>query len=126
MIIKYEVEVGFIDKYTKEKIERGSIIDVTLKRMKELNQKRKGRVVDIIEEETEEKQEEDKEESTENVEENKNTSIYTEEDLKSKTVNELKELAEEIRCDLTKATKKEIIEEILSFQEDANKKEKGE
>ena len=118
MIIKYEVDVGYTDKYTKEKVKKGDIIEVTVERMKELNEKRKGRVVDIIEDTEEEKQETEKvEKSTKEVEENKNALVYTEEELKSKTVNELKELAETIKCELTKATKKEIIEEILSFQE---------
>lgn len=127
MIIKYEVEVGYTDKYTKEKVKKGDVIEVTIERMKELNQKRKGRVVDIIEDTEEENQEmTEVEETTEEVEENVDTTMYSEEELKSKTVNELKELAETMKCELTKATKKEIIEEILSFQENTNKKEKGE
>lgn len=122
MIIKYEVEEGFKDKYTKEKVKKGTILEVTVERMKELNAKRKGRVVDIIESVNTNQIEDD---SSEELQKEENQKIeYTEEDLKAKTVNELKELAEEIKCELTKATKKEIIEEIISFQE--SKKEKGE
>lgn len=122
MIIKYEVEEGFKDKYTKEKVKKGTILEVTVERMKELNAKRKGRVVDIIESVNTDQIEE---EISEDVQKEESKEIeYTEEELKAKTVNELKELAEEIKCELTKATKKEIIEEIISFQE--SKKEKGE
>lgn len=122
MIIKYEVEEGFKDKYTKEKVKKGTILEVTVERMKELNAKRKGRVVDIIESVNTDQIEE---EISEDVQKEESKEIeYTEEELKVKTVNELKELAEEIKCELTKATKKEIIEEIISFQE--SKKEKGE
>lgn len=122
MIIKYEVEEGFKDKYTKEKVKKGTILEVTVERMKELNAKRKGRVVDIIESVNTNQIEE---EISEDIQKEERKEIeYTEEDLKAKTVNELKELAEEIKCELTKATKKEIIEEIISFQE--SKKEKGE
>ena len=121
MIRKDEGEGGLRDKYTKEKVKKGTILEVTVERMKELNAKRKGRVVDIIE--SVNTNQIDK--ISEDIQKEENQKIeYTEEELKAKTVNELKELAEEIKCELTKATKKEIIEEIISFQE--SKKEKGE
>lgn len=111
MIIKYEVEVGFKDKYTGERVKKGTILDIDIKRMKELNDKGKGRVIDIIENAVINEKEE-------NQEEKEKTSIekYTEEELKEKTVNELKELAEKEGYELTKATKKDIISEILELQ----------
>ena len=131
MIIKYEVERTFKDMYTKEIIPKDTVLNIDLKRMKELNKKKFGRVIDIIfveadaEEnknetmkDNENKDEEEKTEQTdktENVEEN--TEKYTKEQLENMTVNQLKDLAEEIKCELTKAKKEEIIEELLKFQE---------
>ena len=51
MVIKYYVERSFKDKYSKKNITAKSIIDVTVERMKELNSKSIGRVIDIIENE---------------------------------------------------------------------------
>ena len=131
MIIKYQAERTFKDMYTKEIIPKDTVLDIDLKRMKELNKKKFGRVIDIIfveadaEEnknetmkENENKDEEEKTEQTdktENVEEN--TEKYTKEQLENMTVNQLKELAEELKCELTKAKKEEKIEELLKFQE---------
>lgn len=135
MIIKYEVERTFKDKYSKEIIVKDTVLDVTIERMKELNMKKFGRVVDIILDSDEqenlifeddikqsenkkadnEKTENEQTDKTEKVEEN--TEKYTKEQLENMTVNQLKDLAEEIKCELTKAKKEEIIEELLKFQE---------
>lgn len=125
MIIKYEVERTFKDKYSKEIIVKDTVLDVTIERMKELNMKKFGRVVDIILDSDEQenlipeadngKTENEQTDKTEKVEEN--TEKYTKEQLENKTVNQLKDLAEEIKCELTKAKKEEIIEELLKFQE---------
>lgn len=119
MVIKYKVEVGFKDKYTKELRKENDVIDVTIERMKELNEKKKGRVIDIILDE-----EDNQSVSTQNNEakeqdvKNKDTKIkYKQEDLQEMTVNGLKDLAEKLGCELTKAKKDEIIQEILEFQE---------
>ena len=119
MIIKYKVEVGFKDKYTGEKIKKDTILDIDIKRMKELNEKGKGRVIDIIidDEIVNEKSEKTQEIKQEKVQENKTKVKYTEKDLEEKTVNELKDIAEKEGYELTKATKKEIIQEILKFQQ---------
>ena len=125
MIIKYEVERTFKDKYSKEIIVKDTVLDVTIERMKELNMKKFGRVVDIILDSDEQenlipeadngKTENEQTDKTEKVEEN--TEKYTKEQLENMTVNQLKELAEELKCELTKAKKEEIIEELLKFQE---------
>jgi len=135
MIIKYEVERTFKDKYSKEIIIKNTVLDVTIERMKELNMKKFGRVVDIILDSDEqenlipeddnkqsenkkadnEKTENEQTDKTDNVEEN--TEKYTKEQLENMTVNQLKDLAEELKCELTKAKKEEIIEELLKFQE---------
>ena len=125
MIIKYEVERTFKDKYSKEIIVKDTVLDVTIERMKELNMKKFGRVVDIILDSDEQenlipeadngKTENEQTDKTENVEEN--IEKYTKEQLENMTVNQLKDLAEEIKCELTKAKKEEIIEELLKFQE---------
>ncbi len=135
MIIKYEVERTFKDKYSKEIIIKNTVLDVTIERMKELNMKKFGRVVDIILDSDEQenlipeddnKQSENKKadnEKTENEQTDKidnveeNTEKYTKEQLENMTVNQLKDLAEELKCELTKAKKEEIIEELLKFQE---------
>ena len=125
MIIKYEVERTFKDKYIKEIIVQDTVFDVTIERMKELNMKKFGRVVDIILDSDEQenlipeadngKTENEQTDKTENVEEN--IEKYTKEQLENMTVNQLKDLAEELKCELTKAKKEEIIEELLKFQE---------
>lgn len=124
MIIKYLVEKSFRDKNTKKNIMASSVIDVDIARMKELNEKKAGRVVDIIldNQETNVNDIENKEpeqEIQENIDNDKVDSIklYTEEQLKEKTVNELKEIAEGIGLELTQAKKDDIIEEILKFSE---------
>ena len=114
MIIKYKVEVGFKDKYTGEKVKKDTILDIDIKRMKELNEKGKGRVIDIIEDAVVNEKEENQEEHEKK--EKTSTVKYTEEELKEKTVNELKELAEKEGYELSNATKKDIIQEILELQ----------
>lgn len=120
MIIKYKVEVGFKDKYTGEKVKKDTVLDVDIKRMKELNEKGKGRVIDIIMDDTNvnESKNEKTDENQKADSKKKETSEvkYTEEELKEKTVNELKELAEKEGYELSKATKKDIIQEILELQ----------
>lgn len=119
MVIKYKVEVGFKDKYTGEKIKKDTVLDIDIKRMKELNEKGKGRVIDIIidDEIVNEKSEKTQETQKENVQVSKTNVKYTEKELEEKTVNELKDIAEKEGYELTKATKKEIIQEILKFQQ---------
>lgn len=123
MIIKYKVEKTFIDKNTKETVSVNSIIDIDINRMRELNEKNVGRVVDIIESTLEsngeilendemEKKQEDKKEIEETEKKR-----YTMEELEAMKVDELKKLAEKEKYELTKATKKEIIQEILELQE---------
>lgn len=130
MIIKYKVEKAFIDKNTKESVFVGDVVDVNIKRMKELNAAKIGRVIDIIEDKQEIENEKlstdnEKEEviaPDENDEKEPIAKIereeekYTEEQLEAMKVNELKDLAEKIGCELQNATKKEIIQEILEFQ----------
>ena len=117
MIIKYKVEVGFKDKYTGEKIKKDSVLDIDIKRMKELNAKRKGRVIDIIEDTDVSKSENEKTADSQKIEKEESSKVkYTEEELTEKTVNELKELAEKEGYELSKATKKDIIQEILELQ----------
>lgn len=120
VIVKYQAQKGFKDKYTKNKIKRNDIIEVSIERMKELNDKNAGKVVDIIlqdETDTEDKLEidnniiESKEETSQENEMEKST--YKKEDLEKMTVNQLKDLAEENKITLSSAKKTEIIEEIL-------------
>lgn len=102
VIVKYQVNKGFKDKYTKEEIKADKVIDISIERMKELNEHNVGKVIDIlVKSEIEETQKE----------ETKNE--YTQEELEKMTVNELKDLAEKMKIELTKAKKEEIIQEIL-------------
>ena len=118
MVIKYKVEVGFKDKYTGEKIKKDTVLDIDIKRMRVIHEKGKGRVIDIIvdNEVDDEKTEKTQETKQENVQAPKTNVKYTEKELEEKTVNELKDIAEKEGYELTKATKKEIIKEILEFQ----------
>ena len=79
MVIKYKVEVGFKDKYTGEKIKKDRVLDIDIKRMKELNEKGKGRVIDIIidDEIVNEKSEKTQETKQENVQVPKTNVKYT-------------------------------------------------
>lgn len=132
MIIKYKVEKSFKDKYSKKDIIANDVIEVTVERMKELNSKNIGRVVDIIEVEkdinTDEKDITDIENNKvedefdtkkdnvvdDSISETGSNKLYTAEELSDMTVNDLKELAEKLNIELTKAKKDEIIEEILA------------
>ena len=108
IIVKYQVNKGFKDKYTKEEIKADKVIDISIKRMKELNEHNVGKVIDIlVERDVEEtlKEDDPKKEETKNE--------YTQEELEKMTVNELKDLAEGMKIELTKAKKEEIIQEIL-------------
>lgn len=136
MILKYSVEKSFKDKNTKQDILANSIIDVDIVRMKELNEKKIGKVVDVIlnenientdqnttiqltqvkNDETE-KQDDENKNLTTDTSKSDNKTEYTLEKLEEMTVNELKDLAEKIGCELKKAKKDEIIQEIIGFQE---------
>ena len=110
--IKYETTRSFKDKETKKQIKSGDILDISLDRMKELNSKKAGRIIDVYvstenkEEKTSEIKEkvEGKDEKTEGTKENTKLS-YTEEQLNAMTVNELKELAEKNNIELKSAKK---------------------
>ncbi len=118
IIIKYQTNRAFKDKYSKKEVKLGDIIDVDIKRMKELNKHNAGRVVDIIVEEEPETplvNPEENDGETKNIN-NGQPEKYTKEQLKEFSVNKLKELAEKMQIELTKARKDEIIEEILQAQ----------
>ncbi len=118
IIIKYQTNRAFKDKYSKKEVKLGDIIDVDIKRMKELNKHNAGRVVDIIVEEEPETplvNPEENDGETKNVN-NGQPEKYTKEQLEEFSVNKLKELAEKMQIELTKARKDEIIEEILQAQ----------
>lgn len=118
--IKYETTRSFKDKETKKQIKSGDILDISLDRMKELNSKKAGRIIDVYvstenkEEKTSEIKEkvEGKDEKTEGTKENTKLS-YTEEQLNAMTVNELKELAEKNNIELKSAKKSDIVAELL-------------
>lgn len=125
MVIKYKVEKMFKDKNTKEIVKANSVIDVDITRMKELNEKKVGRTIDIIvdgEIKTQNNNDETQLEPLENnniestrVDGDKKKISYTVEELEVMTVNELKDLAEKIGCELKQAKKDEIIKEIVEF-----------
>ncbi len=118
IIIKYQTNRAFKDKYSKKEVKLGDIIDVDIKRMKELNKHNAGRVVDIIVEEEPETplvNPEENDGETKNIN-NGQPEKYTKEQLEEFSVNKLKELAEKMQIELTKARKDEIIEEILQAQ----------
>lgn len=112
IIVKYKADRPFTDKNTKEKVKIGDIIEIGVERMKELNKHNVGKAIDII--------------VNDNVESDKNEhettggksgkEKYTKEQLEAITVNELKDLAEKMEIELTKAKKDEIIAEILEKQ----------
>lgn len=126
-VVIYKVEVPFTDKNTKEDITVNSEIKISVERMKELNAHKVGRVIDIklvddgektpVEIETETNEGSSETDQSTNEGENpgskQTTSKYTQEELETKTVNDLKELAEKEGIELTKAKKDEIIAEIL-------------
>lgn len=112
VIVKYKVERPFTDKFTKEDITISKILEIDIERMKELNKHNIGRVVDIIVEEDTNTNEK----ITDNKEPKETKEKYTKEQLEALTVNDLKDLAEKMQIELTKAKKDEIIEEILENQ----------
>lgn len=118
MVIKYKVEKSFKDKYSKEDVIANNVIEVSIERMKELNAKNIGRVIDIVEDsESTNNMNVKTDTEIENPNQDSNTTkeqtIYTEEKLSEMTVNELKDLAEQLNIELTKAKKEDIIKEIL-------------
>lgn len=118
--IKYETTRNFKDKETKKQIKSGDILDISLDRMKELNSKKAGRIIDVyVSTENEEgktseikEKVEEKDGKTEETKENTKLS-YTEEQLNAMTVNELKELAEKNNIELKSAKKSDIVAELL-------------
>ena len=117
--IKYETTRSFKDKETKKHIKSENILDISLDRMKELNAKNAGRIIDVYVSTDENK----KEAENVNLEENKNEESkgknestklnYTEEQLNAMTVNELKELAEKNNIELKSAKKSDIVAELV-------------
>ena len=119
VIIKYKVEKVFKDKNTKELIKANDLIDISVKRMRELNKHNIGKVVDVIvsedNKETVMSAEKTQEEAQKEVENKQSEKVsYTHEELKKMSVNDLKEFAEKNNIELTSAKKDDIIEQILS------------
>ena len=119
VIIKYKVEKGFKDKNTKELIKANDLIDISVERMRELNEHDIGKVVDVIVLEDKMKTvaspEKTQEEAQKEVENKQSEKVsYTQEELKKMSVNDLKEFAEKSNIALTSAKKDDIIEQILS------------
>lgn len=119
--IKYKATRGFKDKETKKLVKSGDILDISLDRMKELNEKNAGRIIDVYVS-TDDKNSKEKEDKTNEIkesdevkEETKTDSKlnYTEEQLNAMTVNELKELAEKNNIELKSAKKSDIVAELL-------------
>lgn len=122
VLVKYQAQKNFKDKVTKEEVTVNDILEVSIERMKELNAKNAGRVIDVIikdnekvakEENSTEEKDTPKDENTKEGSELKETK-YSREDLEKMTVNQLKDFAEENKIELTKEKKTEIVEEILS------------
>lgn len=120
IIVKYEVKYRpFTDKDTNKEVKIGDVIDIDIERMKTLNKHNVGRAIDVIVE-----NEADLSDGAKQEESGKNDSTsetigqekYTQEKLEELTVNQLKDLAEKMKIELTKARKDEIIEEILQNQ----------
>lgn len=111
LIIKYKVEKPFTDKYSKEEVKKNDIIEVTVERMKELNAKSVGRVVDIL---VAEEAEKNPNELQEDIEENDLKPKFIKEELEAMTVNQLKDLAQKNNIELTEARKQDIINELMS------------
>lgn len=111
LVIKYKVEKAFTDKYSKEEVKQNDIIEVTVERMKELNAKSVGRVVDIL---VAEEAEKDAEKLQEDIENNNSQTKFVKEELEAMTVNQLKDLAQKNNIELTEAKKQDIIDELMS------------
>ena len=128
LVVKYKVEKPFTDKYSKEEVKQNDIIEVTVERMKELNVKSVGKVVDIIvieetdaikedlgdgSEENNSKKNEDELEQVSGI--NKVPQIkFVREELDAMTVNQLKDLAEKNNIELTNVKKQDIIDELMN------------
>lgn len=115
ILIKYQAQKNFKDKVTKKQVKTNDILEVNIERMKELNSKNAGRVIDVIIKDSA-KVESDIENTKENVkQETKEEKVKcSKQELEQMTVNQLKDFAEENKIELTKEKKTEIIEEILS------------
>ena len=122
ILVKYQAQKNFKDKVTKKEVTANDILEVSIERMKELNAKNAGRVIDVIIKDNEKAEKEEnsteekdipKEENTKEEVEEKETKC-SREDLEKMTVNQLKDFAEENKIELTKEKKTESIEEILS------------
>ena len=116
IIVKYKVDKAFTDKNTKEKIKIGDIIEIGVERMKELNKHNVGKSIDITVNEDVNIKEDGKESQGEKTKGEPEKEKYSKEKLEALSVNELKDLAEKIKIELTKAKKDEIIAEILEKQ----------
>ena len=128
LVVKYKVEKPFTDKYSKEEVKQNDIIEVTVERMKELNVKSVGKVVDIIvieetdvikedlgdgSEENNSKKNEDELEQVSGI--NKVPQIkFVREELDAMKVNQLKDLAEKNNIELTNVKKQDIIDELMN------------
>ena len=119
LLVKYQAQKNFKDKVTKKEVKLNDVLEVSIERMKELNAKNAGRVIDIIIKDNEKDGNSTEEKDTtkdENIKEDlgvKETKC-SREDLEKMTVNQLKDFAEENKIELTKEKKTEIIEEILN------------
>ncbi len=112
IIVKYKVDKPFTDKNTKEKVKIGDTIEINVERMKELNKHNVGKAIDVIVNDNVESDKNEHETTGEKTGEEK----YSKEQLEVMTVNDLKDLAENLKIELTKAKKDEIIAEILEKQ----------
>ena len=119
VLVKYQAQKNFKDKVTKKEVKLNDVLEVSIERMKALNAKNAGRVIDIIIKDNEKDGNSTEEKDTtkdENIKEDlgvKETKC-SREDLEKMTVNQLKDFAEENKIELTKEKKTEIIEEILN------------
>ena len=122
VIVSYLVEDAFRDKYTKEDITPNTVLEISVERMKELNQKKKGRAIDVKVVTGEATANvanfptpgaEDTEVKNPGEPEPKEGAGLTREELELLTVVQLKELAEKKNIELKSAKKSEIIEELL-------------
>lgn len=119
VLVKYQAQKNFKDKVTKKEVKLNDVLEVSIERMKELNAKNAGRVIDVIIKDNEkdgnstEEKNTPKDENTKEEIEVKETKC-SREDLEKMTVNQLKDFAEENKIELTKEKKTEIVEEILS------------
>ena len=119
VLVKYQAQKNFKDKVTKKEVKLNDVLEVSIERMKELNSKNAGRVIDVIIKSNEkdgnstEEKNTPKDENTKEETEVKETKC-SREDLEKMTVNQLKDFAEENNIELTKEKTTEIVEEILS------------